>query len=64
MNNDNSIWVFRGGCWFNGPRLARVDKRAGYDPSGRGGSLGFRLSRLVNPLEQISEMNNGNSSHT
>jgi formylglycine-generating enzyme required for sulfatase activity len=57
MNNDDySSRVLRGGSWYDDPRLARVANRSGDDPSLRYDDLGFRLSRLVNNLEQLSKV--------
>lgn len=58
MNNDNSNRVDRGGSWNSGALNARVAYRAGRIPSNRNGTLGFRLSRVVNPLEQLTEVLN------
>jgi formylglycine-generating enzyme required for sulfatase activity len=38
--------VFRGGCWFSGPRGARSADRAGILPGFRVSYLGFRLTRV------------------
>jgi formylglycine-generating enzyme required for sulfatase activity len=55
-NDDYSSRVYRGGGWNLGPRVARVADRGWFAPSVRYADLGFRLSRLVNNLEQLSEM--------
>lgn len=56
MKKDNSARVYRGGSWLNDAPIARVAYRNGSVPSYRSGFLGFRLSRLVNPLKQMSEV--------
>jgi formylglycine-generating enzyme required for sulfatase activity len=52
---DGSIWgagdcvlrVVRGGSWNVRPENARVAIRGGFDPTGRGDGLGFRLARTL-----------------
>ena len=39
--------VLRGGCWYDGPRDARVTGRDLYDPARRYDFLGFRLARTA-----------------
>lgn len=58
MNNDDSLWVNRGGGWNSNARYARVAYRIRDLTSVRNGGLGFRLSRVVNPLEQLTEVLN------
>jgi formylglycine-generating enzyme required for sulfatase activity len=42
-----SFRVDRGGCWYDGARIARVAIRNGLDPAFRNSNLGFRLLRSV-----------------
>jgi formylglycine-generating enzyme len=45
-NTSNASYlVFRGGSWRHGASRARVASRGGSTPSGRYGSIGFRLAR-------------------
>lgn len=56
MNSDNSNRVIRGGSCYNFAPKARVADCYGRIPSFRFDDLGFRLSRVSNPLEQLSEV--------
>ena len=49
--------VSRGGSWFNPTFVVRVAYRVEFAPGDRGTS-GVRLSRLINPLQQLGELNN------
>lgn len=41
------LYVFRGGRWFSGISYCRSASREGYGPGRRGGSLGFRIVRVI-----------------
>ena len=41
--HEDTLRVFRGGSWNDGPRLARVSDRNSDGPVGRDDYLGFRL---------------------
>ena len=56
MGDDNFHRVIRGGSWGLAPAFACVASPHYDTPSGRFGALGFRLSRLVSPIEQLAEV--------
>ncbi len=54
------LLVNRGGSWFSPPSLARVARRSLLAPGLRNVNLlGVRLVRVVNPIQQIAEVNDG-----
>jgi formylglycine-generating enzyme required for sulfatase activity/uncharacterized caspase-like protein len=46
-SGDSSDRIYRGGDWINNARICRSAERIWSDPGNRGGSLGFRLLRVL-----------------
>lgn len=57
-DNDKSYRVLRGGSLYNDERDTQVAYRYGGITSFRYDHLGFRLTRTVNPLKQLTEVIN------
>ena len=55
--DDKADRVYRGGGWDYGPAFARVAFGIRVGPGYRGDFLGVRLVRIVNPLQQLAEVN-------
>ncbi len=51
--------VVRGGGWYGLPSVARVASRVRLAPGNRDDDLGVRLIRIINPLQQLGEVKNG-----
>lgn len=51
--------VSRGGGWSNRTFNVRVTFRSWLAPGNRYSSLGVRLFRMVSPVQQLAEVNNG-----
>lgn len=51
--------VFRGGGWLFQPSFARMAVCLQNAPVSRGDNLGVRLVRLVNSLQQLAEVKDG-----
>ena len=59
--SDNTSFVVRGGDFDDGGDADRVADRPAESPSGRHDYLGFRMCRLLIPLQQLAEEVNHNS---
>lgn len=55
MEGDNTSRIRRGGSWAYQPLAARVVQLNVNIPDGRHSNLGFRLTRVVSPLERLAE---------